>query len=582
MNDPMEPLVQFSPFAGKLTELTVPGKTSRQVEHENDVFAADGAERTMFCYAPRSGCPDAKQNQVLFVLRENCDLASAQELMNRLKLDELAEKEHFLLLFPNPLRQGWNYREDPDQDNDIDYLIRCFGMLRGSALKVNGFNGMLFYIAVDPESSAMMVTMAAKRPASVSAMLTGALPEKYQLPGDALGVEVAAWCRPGMVAEYLKKANGCDGLPDVDGVLHGRNPECRLIVSNQPLDASAVLDAWEKLFSRTRRWQNDTYGSYQHRTAFTKRGFIAHVGESCMGVNDNFRHTWFEYIPPQLRGTTEKVPLVFYFHGVNCVPLYGVEHSNWHDIADRENFIVIYPAPAIMKCWNIYDLPNLTSDIAFILALIDHIKQVHPIDESRIYATGFSMGGMMTHALTAAYPEIFAAGAPCNAFAMARYQSPDETLPFFLRMAPEGLGKVSYSAMLADRKKVEHPELRMPIFQNAGMVDREIGLWPVKDSLEDVRGKTLHFWKEYNGISTCQELDSATETGLSADETVYADEAHRYIRQTWYSEDTRLPLLNLVVAKRMAHAIDPVQIEWAWEYIRQFARGKDGNLILLK
>ena len=53
---------------------------------------------------------------------------------------------------------------------------------------------------------------------------------------------------------------------------------------------------------------------------------------------------------------------------------------------------MIYPAPAKSKCWNIYDLPNMPSDFAFVLALIDHIKQVHPIDESRIYATGFSMG----------------------------------------------------------------------------------------------------------------------------------------------------------------------------------------------
>ena len=73
-----------------------------------------------------------------------------------------------------------------------------------------------------------------------------------------------------------------------------------------------------------------------------------------------------DHIPPQLRGTTEKVPLVFYFHGVNCVPLYGAEQSGWHDIADRENFILIYPAPAKSKCWNIYDLPNMPSDFAFV------------------------------------------------------------------------------------------------------------------------------------------------------------------------------------------------------------------------
>ncbi len=581
MYDSMEPLAQFSPYAGQLTQLVVPGETSKKVEHENDVFAADGSERTMFCYAPRSGCPDAKQTQVLFVLREEASLESAQALMEQLELNTLAEQEHFLLLFPNPGPGGWNYADEASRESDIDYLLRSFGQLRGSPLKVNGFNGMLFYIAACPQASAMLMTMAAKRPASVSAMLTGALPDGYQIPQDALNVEVAAWCQPGAVAEYLKKANGCNDVSPESGVYPGRNPECRLVIRPDVLDSQVVRDAWTLLFSRSRRWQNDTYGSYQHRTDFTQRGFVAHVGESCMGVNNGFHHTWFEYVPPQLRGSEEKVPLVFYFHGVNCVPLYGAEQSNWHDIADRENFIVIYPAPAISKCWNIYDLPDLPSDIAFVLALIEHIKQVHPIDERRIYATGFSMGGMMTHAITAAYPEIFAAGAPCNAFAMARYQSPAQTLPFFLRRPAEELGTVSYSAILADQKKQAHPEYRMPIFQNAGMIDREIGFWPVKGELEDVRGKTLQFWKAYNCICGEEPLDESTVTGLSAAETTVQDSQGRFTRQIWYSTDSRLPLLELVVAKRMAHAIDPVQIEWAWEYIRRFARDADGGLVYL-
>ena len=101
MNDQMNELTQFSPYAGQLVLETVPGETSRKVEHENDVNAADGADRSMYVYAPVSGCPDPKQNQVLMVLR-NCTCEnSARKVMEELGLDKLAEKEHFLLLFPN-------------------------------------------------------------------------------------------------------------------------------------------------------------------------------------------------------------------------------------------------------------------------------------------------------------------------------------------------------------------------------------------------------------------------------------------------------------------------------------------------
>ena len=90
MNDQMNELTQFSPYAGQLILETVPGETSRKVEHENDVNAADGADRSMFVYAPASGCPDAKQAQVLMVLRDCGCQGSAQALMEELGLAELA------------------------------------------------------------------------------------------------------------------------------------------------------------------------------------------------------------------------------------------------------------------------------------------------------------------------------------------------------------------------------------------------------------------------------------------------------------------------------------------------------------
>ena len=52
----------------------------------------------------------------------------------------------------------------------------------------------------------------------------------------------------------------------------------------------------------------------------------------------------------------------------------------------------------------------------FFLALIEHMKTVHPIDETRIYVSGFSMGGMMSNAMACALPNVVAAAAPCNAY----------------------------------------------------------------------------------------------------------------------------------------------------------------------
>ena len=615
MNDPMNPLVQFSPYAGKLTEIEVPGVTSHKADFENDVAAASGESRTMWCYAPVSGCPDAKQTQVLFVFRDDSSRESAEKLLAGLGLEKLAEEEHFLILFPNPRPSGWSARIEFEHENDMDYVVRCFGFLRESPLRVNGFNGMLYYLATTPASSAFLSDMIALHPAFVSAAMVTELPAGYAIPEGALGVETAAWCTPGPMREYLLKANAQQdaGIDEESGMFGqnacaepyaymGKNQDVRLFVSPEEMDADLVRKAWDVLFSRSRRWQNDTYGSYHHRIAFSKVGFEAHVEDSSLGVNNGFPHTWYEYVPPRLRelrregsiceittAVEKNIPLVFYFHGINCVPLYGAEQSLWQDIADREGLIVVFPAPARYKAWNIYDLPVLPSDINYILALLSYMKRKYPIDESRVYLSGFSMGSAMTHALSSVYPEKFAAAACFNAFSFSRFIDPYANLSPFLRdLSEEMIGHVSYTTQYADRKRAERPELRMPIFQCAGMEDGLIATWPCTEADEktgaDVRMKTLNWWKDFNHISE-RGFDPSTLSGLMADENFWQDEEQRYWHQRWYGtgkEEGSVPLLELVLAKRMAHAIDPVEVEWAWAFMRQFSRNEDGTLRFVK
>jgi len=583
MNDKMEELVQFSQLAGALVLETVAGESNLKVEYENEVRAGKGMDRTMYLFAPKSGCPDSKQCQVLMVLRDGSDETSALETLNRLELDRLSEEEHFIVLFPNPLESGWNHGNDPSRDSDADFLVRCFDALKSCKAGVNGFNGMIFYLATTPDSSAMLMTMAATKPVNVSAMMLSSLPEGYQIPADALHVEVAAWSSDHRATEYLLLANGATWPAEtVDGVniYLGKNPNVRLLTSERETTAETVRIAWDRLFSQNRRWQNDTYGTYQPRTDFVARGFTAHVKDASLGVNNDYPHTWYEYIPPQLRGTSEKVPLVFYFHGVNCVPLYGAEQSNLHDVADRENFVVVYPAPAKSKCWNIWNESRIPSDFDFTLALIQHMNDVHPIDETRIYATGFSMGGMMTHAITGAYPEVFAAGAPCNAFNFGYLKEPAGMLAPFMRMKPEEFENVNYARILADEKKAKY-DYRMPIFQNAGYDDATICLWPVDVNCDDARTQTIQRWKAYNSIPTDPCLGPEQLSGLCADESFYIDEEKRFLHQRWYSRDAGKPsLYEMVLAKRMPHAILPIQLAWAWDFLKQFSRAKDGSLII--
>lgn len=584
MNDPMNELVQHSPYEGDLFLQPVSGDISGRREAENDAAAGSGAARTMYAYAPKSGCPHPKQCQILMVLRNGSDRSSAIQLMKAWGLDALAEEKNFLLLFPNPVGEGWNYQNNPCQENDMDYLIRCFGVLKGSELGISGFNGMVFYLAASPEASALLMTMSALKPLNVPAMMIGPFPKDYSIPQEALYVETAAFisCNP-MAKEYLTAANRCS---EQNG--QNANPNVRLLETNQDIGAETVRLAWDRLFSETRRWQNDTYGCYQKRTNFTERGFIAHVKDSSLGCNNGFAHTWYEYIPPKLRGSVEKVPLLFYFHGGGCVPLYGAEQSGWHDVADRENFIVVYPEASQDNRWNVWNDRcdqngmQLCSDKDFFLSLIEHMKTVHPIDETRIYVSGFSMGGMMSNAMACALPGVVAAAAPCNAYNEGYFSSFNS---FMNRMQEKPYNpadstadspmEISATRREADARKAAY-DYRMPVIQTAGLLD---GAWPIVNA-EDARLKTFDYWRTYNHIHTEPfTQDISNESGIMADETFYTGEDGRFLCHRWFTEDEgHAPLYQLLLVKRCPHALDIRTADILWDFLKRYSRSGDGSL----
>lgn len=585
MNDKMNEVTVFSPFGGQLILEEVLGSSPDLKIPENSVTTKKGADRSMYSYVPLSGCYDAKQEQVLFVLRDGNDEESAKHWLKTLKLDELAEEKHCIVLFPNPTEQGWNYVNDPDREDDLAFLVRCFAALPKTKGKAAGFNGMIFHLATSKSSSALVTLLAEKQPIESAAMMVGAFPSDYQIAETGLRQPINAWVYEENKAlqEYLIDVNHIGSKKASDGInqyISKLNENNLHFVSKNGLNADEVRQAWDRLFSETRRWRNDTYGTYQQRTNFTEWGFVGHVNDDSLAVNNGFKHTWYEYVPEQLRGTQEKVPLVFYFHGGGCVPLYGAEQSDWHKIAKKENFIVVYPKASIAKTWNAFDDLSQPSDFAFVLALIEHLKKIHPIDETRIYLSGFSMGSMMSNAMACAYPDVFAAASALNAQHFG-YLSNMAKMILSVGMGPkpseDKLNEISHTKILADEAK-KKKDYRMPVIQFSGLLDNLSNPWPIS-SEEDLWIKTIDYWKAYNHIPvTPFKINTTYETGLTSDETrlVCADE--RFIHHLWYTSDTHEPLYQFLVAKRMPHAVDLREIELAWDFMKHYSRSADGTL----
>lgn len=113
-----------------------------------------------------------------------------------------------------------------------------------------------------------------------------------------------------------------------------------------------------------------------------------------------------EYVAGSYTGTNP-VPLVICLHGLgdNMTNFSGI---GMHLLSDSAQFVTLYPQAmnsAYGTAWNSgasymgMVLNPTVDDIGFISALIDSTAALYNIDLTRVYVTGFSMGGFMANRL---------------------------------------------------------------------------------------------------------------------------------------------------------------------------------------
>ena len=99
----------------------------------------------------------------------------------------------------------------------------------------------------------------------------------------------------------------------------------------------------------------------------------------------------------------QPVPVLLAFHGGGDSAFYISYISGWANIAHRHNFLLV----AVEH--------HLNSTATEMVELVEHLKKQYNIDSTRIYASGFSMGGIKTWDIIQEHPDLLAAAAPMDA-----------------------------------------------------------------------------------------------------------------------------------------------------------------------
>jgi polyhydroxybutyrate depolymerase len=143
------------------------------------------------------------------------------------------------------------------------------------------------------------------------------------------------------------------------------------------------------------------------------------AGDSTMTLSHGgVDRTFLLHVPASYDGK-KLVPLVLDIHGLGGTPTYQRDSSGWLAKSDKEGFLLVHPQ-GLTNSWNAGEfccgqsLMDKVDDEGFLRAVVAKLKKEVCVNPKRVYATGLSNGGAMSHLLACRAAEVFAAVAPVS------------------------------------------------------------------------------------------------------------------------------------------------------------------------
>ena len=248
----------------------------------------------------------------------------------------------------------------------------------------------------------------------------------------------------------------------------------------------------------------------------------------------------YYYMPQAVLQEQKPAPLVLFMCGTTCDPVANCVDAGWTNLAEEEGFIVISPD---------YNNYATYSEVDFLLDTVNYATERFPVDESRVYATGFSNGGAASVALASEHPETFAAISAMGWMVDMRRIDTGCLMPFQV---------VQGSGEFTERNGAGQPEV---------MPDEQAAVRSLFLSNDMISSQSrpdyarTPYWG-YPPASTRQlELDGFSWT---------IDE--------YYKDGYANPFAQLIICEDSAHRPRQGEARLAWDFFRPWRRNAAGQL----
>eukprot|EP01113_Clastostelium_recurvatum_P039340 TRINITY_DN5996_c0_g1_i2.p1 TRINITY_DN5996_c0_g1~~TRINITY_DN5996_c0_g1_i2.p1 ORF type:complete len:419 (+),score=87.77 TRINITY_DN5996_c0_g1_i2:151-1407(+) len=149
---------------------------------------------------------------------------------------------------------------------------------------------------------------------------------------------------------------------------------------------------------------------------------------------DGRNRTYQYYLPAGGRGMIP-LPVVFVFHGKDSSARRAQRSFGWDPVADANQFIVVYP-DGYENTWNAGSccgdaMTANVDDVLYVSLIIDRLADALCINQNKVFATGMSNGGAMTHRLACDLSSRIRAAAPVAGTLMKTPCTPGRAIPIY-------------------------------------------------------------------------------------------------------------------------------------------------------
>jgi predicted esterase len=386
-----------------------------------------------------------------------------------------------------------------------------------------------------------------------------------------------------VIAKY-KKVNDVDARMNASGIETYFNqafPLRKVVVAREPGNPDAakyIKDAYYNMFIKAMRVPVIKQGLYSASTPYQGYNFdeapysLCRRNAAINGVTQDGIHvirktsemfsdmkskdgeylqTWFEYLPDEvLKGAAPAgtVPLILAMHGGGDDPRVFVDEIGLLHLAGSERFVMVAPEHQYLNFARTND-PNIQGLLCNILPrFVKHILKTYPaLDPSRVYVTGYSMGGAATLKAVNGDPFVFAAAIPMAA-----------------------AGYTGTAEQAAQLKKAHLPVMfTTSSFDLPGAFDQANGNIAIGYQTQ------INLFLGYNGMKAIDAFDFATHpvNGFKADRLEKIKLNDEYDNYCWYlNNGDGVPMVALNYTEHLIHALYPEYAKVAWDFAKHYSR----------